>query len=74
MHVQSRRANSVTIILLKVMTLTFETLIYLTCRRWECGFVNKPVETIEKVYFPTILESSHPCTNEDQTLTQYCIV
>ena len=33
------------IILLKIMTLTFENLFYLTCRRGECGFVNKLVET-----------------------------
>ena len=41
-----RRARSVAIILLNVTTLTFETLFYLTHRRWECGFIDKLVETI----------------------------
>ena len=37
---------NVAIILLKVTTLTFENLFYLTCRTWEYGFVNELVETI----------------------------
>ena len=43
---QRRRARSVAMILLKVTTLTSENLFYWTCRRWECGVVNKLVETI----------------------------
>jgi hypothetical protein len=40
------RACSAAIILLKLTTLTFESLFYWTWRRWECRFVNKLVETI----------------------------
>ena len=56
------RARIAAIVLFKVTTITFKNRLYLSCRRWECDFVNKLVETVENIYFQIIFESIHPRT------------
>ncbi len=61
-HARARRhrAHSAAVILIKVTTLTFTNLFYLTCRRRKYDFVNKRVATIQKVYFKlNFVISSH---------------
>ena len=69
-HVRMHEGTAA-IILLKMMTLTFENLFYLTCRRGECGFDDlKGIFSDKFGEYPL----THFLLNQDRTLNKLMVI